>query len=391
MIHISNIYVCTEINTPSELLYIAEIAKYLKECDEELSLEGVIISENCIGTEYYKYMQSMNIAGIPYRELENARDFYVESLSDKDIYYAEKTPTEWVFDYDGKGRKPQNSKYFKGLLASKAYVSLIAMITVNKLMFGSPKLLRLDFTQANVCFTKNYDRWDILDLWLVLKRTNALESWVQINLPEIPSALAQLNYEAHTHELQTLGGMKDFVGVKKKIDCYRKNFKKGDIVLLYKKSDRGSKNDIIKSIASCQIARIEQATNSKIELTIFNVHNSSLSAKKYFDSLPDKVREMYGDNAHLKVHEQRIILDWLDVGIGDCVFAEEYIVTDLDCDDKASLWFTNKRGEEVLLELNNADAIYAILCDRGIPFNRERFEKLYFSDVPSVYKTRILN
>lgn len=391
MIHISNIYVCAEINTVSELYYIAEIAKYLKILENEtLSMEGVIIKPTYLNSKYYRYMQSQSIEGIPFREFEQSRDIFTGDLLERDIVFAEKSNTEWIFDYDGKGTNPYNSLIFKGLLANQVYVSFMALLTVKKILYGNPKTLLLDFVNANICFTKNFDNWDILDIWLIYKKTKAFETWVTIKLPEVKRAEAQLRYEAYVREHELVGGMLETSSVKQKIDCFRKRFRKGDIVLLYTKSVKGNKNDNVRTVESCTMARVEKATSQRIELTAIYTTETPLSTKKRIDELPEKNRELYGDDYYLRHHEQKMSLDWLDVGICEYTYIEEYFITDLNCDDSVELWFNRKDGTEVKLELQNADAIYAILCERKIEFDKQRFEKLYFSKVPSTYKREIL-
>lgn len=391
VVHISNIYSCTQLETPSEMYYIAELSKYLNERGKYLSIEGVVIPENYKDTFFYKYLKSANVIGVEYEELEqqDARKYFRGSLSNKTIDINCESNIEWVFDFDGSSSEKNNYVVFKGLLSSQIYLSFVAMITIKKMFDGSPSLLKFDFRKANVCLVKDYSNWEFLDLWLVFRKTRALSNWISFMLPESNTAEPQLNYEAYFHELRLLGCAKDYAPVADKIAYYRRNFRVNDIVLLYTKVDTGSEKDPIKLIDNCQISRIESATREGLTLTVYNVHDTPISTKLYIEGLPEKVRELYGEDYYKKYNAQSTMICWSDLGIGDLTYAESKFITDLNCDDRAVLAF-EKNGEVIELELENADAVYAILCERGIDFNKKRFEQLYFSTNPSIYKREIL-
>lgn len=391
VMHINEIYSCVEVSTPSELYYIAELNKYLESYGRVLSIEGVAIKEEYKSCIYYSYLKSTDVIGVEHESLpEDLRGkLFTKFLDLDDIYIEKESNIEWVFDFDGKGRNTKNYTTFKGLLASQAYVSFMALLTINKIMKGQPSIVKFDFTVANVCITKNYTTWDIIDLWLIYLRTRALSSWVSFELPKEKLAEAQLNYEAYVIECRLVQNVTDYMPVSEKIEYYRSHFMIGDIVMLYTKLASGSERDSIKQVESCQIARIDKATNEGITLMVFNAKDTPLTAKKRIESLPARVRELYGNNHYMKHNEQSTFVRWSDIGLEVGLYMEQQFFTDLNCNDSACLWF-EKNGEEFELELDNADAIYAILCERNIEFNKERFKKLYFSKKPSIYISRVV-
>lgn len=395
MIHLTNIYPCAKIITLTEVYYIASIAKYLEVYNEQLSIEGVAIPKKFKNTDYYKYLATRNIVGVEKMDLAvleeiKSNTMVIPNFTNKEVYFKSKEGQEWVFDYDDSGRVSTNNRFFKGLRSDQIYVDFMAYLTVEKIIKGTPQLLKMDFTRADIFLAGSYSRWDIVELWILYKRTKALDGWVDILLPEDILARNQLNYEAYSREKEQLYPNMNIATISEKVDYYKRNFKRGDIVLLYKKSEKGNKMDSIRTIESCVIAKIDRATTRGIELTTYNVNKSIQTIKRELSLLPEKLRSLYSVNYCKEYTVSKERFDWMDIGLDEISLIEQCFITDLNCNDTDLFLFLDKDGKEVELELNSADGIYALLDERGIEFDKERFENLYFSKTKSVYKQIIL-
>lgn len=391
IIALGQIYSVTKIETPVEIYYIACLARYLNKEGYILSLDGIDLSEY-EDSYYFDYLcyYSENITGYNFREgkLPEGTSRYEYDFSKQEVIYREKTHIEWVFDFKT-DKNYKNLSTFKGICANDVYVNFLAYITVSKLLYSTPKKLVLDFQNADIYVTKTSNNWDIVNLYLLSTYTKALDNWVDIKLPNDGWAVAQLGYEAFYSDVVYRNGERDYIPTNEKIGVFKQKFQIGDVCFLYKRNS-GRATDTNKTIESCKIAIIKSVSREGVTLIEFSGAETPLTVKKRIQSMPDRIQKMYSEDYYKKLNSLTTTYSWIDLGVEQKLYLEEQFITDLNCADEAELWF-EKNGEEFTLELDCADAVYSILCEYGVDFNRERFEKLYFSDKKSRYITEVVN
>lgn len=389
MVHLSQIYTISEVGTVSELFYINELAKYLEKRNEQLSLEGVIIGDDFIDTDFFKRLRSnTNVVGLERFEEVAPYDDAVSRIDVSEWFdfmvFKEKTPAQWTFSI------ADNVMRIRGIYTDVICMSIVAYIAINRLFEGVPNRLHLDFKNDYICSTKTLSSWKILGLYCIMESTMALKTWVKLSIAEYEGVEKHITYEAYKYDTKLRKNIEDFIPAKEKYNYFVKNFKKGDIVFLYgKEEDRGSVTDDIRSIESCHIARIDDFDKNKLVLTVYYVSNSLLDEEKILADLPSQVRSLY-DNTSDNVRYVVKNYNWLDIGVDYLTYMEFKFITDLNSSDTVDMWFRKDNGEEVQLHLSSPDGVYAILKERNIYFDEKRFKQLYFSKTPSTYEREIL-
>lgn len=419
IIKVSDIYrTGGKITNPIECLFLGFCAKYLGKHGYKLSFEGVDVStvkesNMFIVLQYYRD----NIIGL---ELEDSGEYYYGrvpfSLMDKDFEenepcFAVKDCSEWLFNHT-EGGYNQNAILFApaGVVINELYVNLVAYVTIHRLLNGFPKVFSMDFAKSKVFVAKTGKNWDIVDLFILLKNTNAIKSFVTLKLPNFESAISQLGFEAYYREISLFTDYSEYdlmedsyekngkkkvreylqIPVKLKIEEFKKYFQEGDICFLYK-HDKGLVDDPIKCIKSCKIARIDKADKNGVTLSVLNRIDTPISLKKRVESMTDRARELYESDMgyYRKYSMPSESYSWHDIGVESRIHLEDCFIGTLNCDDDTVQWFV-KDGKEFQLELSCPDSVYAILCEYGIEFNRERFEELYFTEGGSRYLSEVV-
>lgn len=407
-----------EIKNPIECLFLGFCSKYLGKHGYKLSFEGVDVTavENSsmfIILQYYRD----NIIGL---ELEESGDYYYDRVTfsslDKDFeenepYFSVKDCSEWVFNHLEDGYNKNTIMFApSGIVINELYVNLVAYVTIHRLLNGYPKVFTMDFSKSKVFVAKTGKNWDVVDLFILVKNTNAVSNFVTLKLPNYESALNQLGFEAYYREIQLTTDYSEYdlmedsyekngkkkvreylqIPVKLKIEEFVKYFDEGDICFLYK-HDKGLVDDPIKSIKSCKIARIDKVTKQGVTFSVLNRIDTPISLKKHVEAMTDRARELYEEdgNYYRKYSLQKETLSWQDFGVESRIHLEEYFIGTLNCDDSTVQWF-EKDGREFQLELSCPDSVYAILCEYGIEFNRERFEEMYFTEGGSRYLSEVV-
>lgn len=418
-IHVNDIYQTEgKIKNPVECLFLGFCSKYLKKHGYMLSFKDVDVSEveNC---GMYCVLQYYRDCIIDLELDESGQYYYARVPFDTiDIDFEKREPkfktkeySEWVFNHL-EGGYSQNNVLFapSGVVISELYVNLVAYVTVHRLLNGFPKTFTMDFEKSTVYVTKTNKDWDIVDVYILLKDTKCINNFVTLKLPNSPVALNQLGFEAYYREISLMTDYSEYdlmeesydkngkkkvreylqIPIKLKIEEFKKYFVEGDICFLYK-HDKGLVDDPIKRIQSCKIARIDKVSKQGVTFSTLNRIDTPITLKKRVESMTDRARELYesDNNYYRKFSLQKETLSWHDFGVERRIHLEEYFIGTLNCDDDTIQWF-EKDGEEFQLELSCPDSVYAILCEYGIEFNRERFEEMYFTEGGSRYLSEVV-
>lgn len=395
-IHISQFYAISKVTTGSELYYICEIGRYLKNRGMIVSLEGVFIESLVKNSQYWDYFRyavdndyvcDVNIKDENFT-IRGEYDFNISRIFTTDLSEDGKRPVftsygegdTWLWTLGGTCEydRIHHTKIINGTNRSQALTSLVASVAVNRLLTGTPKTLILDLSSEVVDIEDA-----VCDLMLLDCKTDALNGWVTLN---IEGDLTKLSYDAWVYEAMDKGFMREFVPTTKKIKYFKENgFGVGDVVLLYHRSSGTSR----RAISNCKIAVIKNVDRNRILLEVINTKETRLAVTKRYEALDDDVKMLYLGDSYLRFEKTTLPLDWLDFGVDVMLYQEDYFITDLNRDDSVGVWLDND-SEEAYIEMDAVEAIYSILKDREVDFNEERYISKYYEDGKIPVYTRFM-
>lgn len=400
MKHATQIYPCSEVSTGSELYYLCEVGRYLKNYGETLSLEGVIINKELSKSKFWSYFcysiengYIVNV-GVPQSEvsinleLVDMSKFFTLDLSKPETSpaFKEKTNQVWSFSLEGSSSSDEvhNINLLNGMTRSQSWVSLVAYVSVERFLTGFPNQLIMSFSN-----TVTYQRMAVADIYLLEEETSALNGWVTINYLDRTTC----DYESWIYDKQDKGYMlKPVHSDDKKALLKKMGLRVGDPVFLYKraKSGRsGESNNRVRDIEECKLAVIESVTKSGLSFTVLGKANTRLGKQKEFEACCAETRSMYKSKNYLKSYTSRINFSWLDIGVDKLLFDEDYFFLDISQADTVSLWVTNGVQEDYLT-LSCQDGAYWVLKDGEIPFNEDSYKKRYTKDGITAYDRYML-
>ena len=428
-VHVSQFYSCSEVSISSELYYISELGKYLYlNYNKVLSIDGVILNSVLKKSLYWDYFRVVVSKGwvvdtnLPNSELEistqspinygtsNFKNFlftldecvydsvdYAERNISEEYNYTTPKPTQVCFtkmDNDAwfwtiKGLTPRdemiNSASLNTSCASKAWVSMIAMVAVERLMTGSPKLLGIEFPYV---VAKN--QLALSDFMLIMDETNAMTGWVIFSFEESVSEdiQRQVGYEAWWHKGREQGLLSKWYSPKDKLSYMKNNLDidVGDVVLLYERN-YSTKFNYVKSIESCHVAIVRGISNTTLSLEVINTVKTRYGAEVSYKDQTMAVKQMYcGSDEYKKWNSTLKNYNITDIGIEYMMYTEEYFIVPLDqADDIVKLDVKDSNGRTGKYALHQNDAIYWILKDYEIDFNEDKFLRRYFKESATAY------
>ena len=428
-VHVSQFYSCSEVSVSSELYYISELGKYLYlNYNKVLSVDGVILSSVLKKSLYWDYFRVVVSKGwvvdtnLPNSELEistqspinygtsNFKNFLftldecvydsvdsAERNISEEYNYTTPKPTQVCFtkmDNDAwfwtiKGLTPRdemvNSASLNTSCASEAWVSMIAMVAVDRLMTGSPKLLGIEFPYV---VAKN--QLALSDFMLIMDETNAMTGWVIFSFEESVSEdiQRQVGYEAWWHKGREKGLLSKWYSPKDKLSYMKNNLDIdiGDVILLYERN-YSTKFNYVKSIESCHVAIVRGISNTTLSLEVINTVKTRYGAEVSYKDQTMAVKQMYcGSDEYKKWNSTLKNYNIIDIGIEYMMYTEAYFIVPLDqADDIVKLDVKDSNGRTGKYALHQNDAIYWILKDYGIDFNEDKFLRRYFKESATAY------
>lgn len=427
-VHISQFYSCSEVSLSSELLYISELGKYLM-CNHNkvLSLDGVSLSsvlKKSTAWDYFRvaisrgYIVNTNLPSYetditvqypvdystrdmrnfffkldecPYDSVDSAkRDNSAEynycTPKETQVCFTVMDDEKWVWTIKGECARDElvNSSSLNTSCASKAWISLSAMIAVNRLMTGTPKLAAFLFP-----YVVANNPLSLSDFMLLKEETNAL-AWLHYHYDDNVSddMKFQVGYEAWWYKGKELGLLSRWYKPKDKLN-YMKNDLKidiGDVVLLYERN-YSTKFNYIKSIANCHVAIVRYISPTGVGFEVVNTVKTRYGSEVTYNNQTMAVKEMYrGSTRYKEWNSTRKTFDLTDLGIEYMMHTEVNFIVPLgQADDTVVLDVSDGKGRTDRYKLRQNDVIYWILKDYEIEFNEDKFLKTYFANRRTAY------
>ena len=420
MVHISQFYPCSRVTSAIELYYISELGKYLKyNYGEQLSLDGVLIDDvekskffdyfrmACdegwlTNTSFSSYILEIN-AQQPLRESQDTvlnalmvehevnpnDDDFIKRRNDvewsyrnpikKQVSFASKTDKLWLWGLDAENGKSSyhNKINIASHQADMALVSLVAMVAVERLMTGAPETLILSFSQEH-CNTN-----------MALSLFNALEElsscfcgWVRSHYNDFVNEDTRnnLSYQAWYVIGKEKGMLSKWYSQEEKFKYIKKlDIQVGDVVCLYERK-KAQKNNLVKSIANCQMAIVRGIDKSGLTLDIINTVKPYYQGKIDFENNTIAVKTLYGSNLPYKrINISTQTKSWIDCGVEYMMQNEIFFVTPIDGDD----YQVRTIAKGLTVDMSAQDLVYYILKDYDVEFNEAHFLDKYFkNDAP---------
>lgn len=429
MVHISQFYPCSSIDIACELYYVCELGKYLfVKYNEQLSLDGVVIKKIVTKSPIWDYFRIavsngwITNTGIPDMQLainiqtpltiqkgeiinpflcveEVKHDVEDAMKRANDFEYDLRTPLKmgvsfeerlddywlWTITGENKAKFLVNNKSFNQNRADQVWLSMIAMVAVERLITGKPEHLMLDINSQAVL-----NESAVSYILILSDKTNCLNGWCHFHFDETTISdrkKLQLGYVAW-HSLGRDMGMCDrwYSGAEKLKYMHDKfDLQEGDLVFFYTR-DKGQRRDYIKSVASCRLAKIIKIDAFDIDLELINTTSPYYQGKLNFDSNTIAVKKMYGDVApyeHFNTSHKHMSM--ADLGIEYMLYNEIFFIVPLSVSDDVKIVTVSdgKRVDRLYLPQN--DLVYWILKDYKYAFNEERFLEKLFKDSEPVY------
>lgn len=157
----------------------------------------------------------------------------------------------------------------------------------------------------------------------------------------------------------------------------------GSILVLWKRKGMCATNPAGKIVSSI-IARVDEIGKDFIGVKLIPVNKTKEEVRIDFETIPDDKRYLFTDMLSYRVNDRNAVLSIYEVGI-DNYFMDEYmLLTKIDTREYVAKRITVD-DKESDVTMSNVDAIYWLLCEYEVDFDRELYRKMYNEDKPLMW------
>lgn len=414
-IHISQFFACSSVSLSVELQYIVELAKYLRDYDAVLSVDGVDFDDVLRKSRYWDYFrvaledgwiadctaedtEITLLSPINYdRPFKNVK--FVETqvrYDDEDaqkrrfdaeynyrtpivteIVFAEKTYQFWRWNLGAK--LIVNNTALNSADSESAWISMVAYVAVQRLFNGTPQNLLIEITGS---IAKTY--MVLSNFMLLMAETKACSSWCYYVFDESVTRdmINNLGYQAWYMKGLELGELNRwYTPVEKQFYMNKLDLMVGDVVFLYERR-YGQKLDYLKSIEGFHVAVIENINADGVEFTVVNNKKTKSQGEVDYADFTMVTKQMYGfTNPFSRPNVSRVKYSWADLGVEYAMHGERYFITACNNDDYKEQ-FIGDEHNRLKVQLPAIELTYWILRDYGIEFDELRFVEKYIKEEP---------
>ena len=345
----------------SECELIGEVAYCLQDKGIELELDIDVLPE--ISKLYIDRMVDLGVKwGNRVAGYYASSNFLNKERRNFDRLVITRTVTDWIFNRE-------ESIFVNSMVdvgRGKGYIPLLAYFMVDKFITNSSGKLKL----VGSCTPENYQ-----DLFVLLYCGNRLvEDIVEIE----NSDLGQAEWYAYIACQMQCNRMNKSVDSVVKYNWFKDNdVQKGDVMLLY---TIGSDQDKTRrELKSCFIAVLDYIEKDSVSMTVITSIETVMTQVYRVSSANFKDTSL-SDYYEFNTRKQKI--PFTSLGVEYNTYDEEYMLMKPTTDDGSMQLMVmpddNGNWDIQKVEMDTLDTIYAVLENRGIKYNRDRFLQEYF-------------
>lgn len=354
------------IETGTELVLLGECNKYLNKRGYNLTLD-IEVDERLFNSLSKKRMIAQGVVwGTEKFENYPNNVFFNDSV--ESVVLKRKDDTEWIYDFQSNPTENRIMKYNP----QQANLSLFAYLMVNNYLNGTNTVLTFD---DNTCLTHQ----EYTQLYVLIYYGN---QWGADIINGVTSRDG--DWFAYVEMNRQYGFMCRPYLPNEKHDLATEMFEVGDVVLLYKRSKGKEQDNRVRTLESCAIAVIESMTNKTITLTEISNVETMLTTISRLDRVKAEGGTVTYDD-YKRFYTPKCNYSWNDMGVEYFVYEEQLFISTLKAGDISYQVLMMPDGIQELA-LDPFETVYAVLENRGISYNRERFLEKYFPNSVPLYE-----
>lgn len=346
-----------------------------------LNMDGMLVDASVLPDDMVKYYKKLlSIGAIQLSMYDgNGSPFTEYVKSDIDTSYFGKIKllddsTPYVLRWDmnfANENYGEYRKFFLDLLPlGNTLVHLVAYHLMNVYLDGEKRKLIISFDNQKARTTFLY-----VNIYSCLKTIPWIRDYVDLDI-DFTGYHVDLDYSIHCNNGKVAGRYKLW-SIREKLDLFKKyGMVEGAILVLWERQGM-CENNVYGNIKASKIFRLDEIGDDFISVNFISINKTKEEVRLDYEAIDESVRHLYVDILDKKPYEISTELDICGVGVDNYFYDEDKFITLLDDSEEVYKLITID-GKQASVKMSGVDAIYWLLCQYGVEFDRELFKSMYF-------------
>lgn len=232
------------------------------------------------------------------------------------------------------------------------------------------KPIRVSFDNI---FIRNLDYY--MHLYILERSWSGSSKYIKLDIDFLKEGI-DIEYQLFCKQSMDAGNYR-LLSVKEKLEKMSElGIGVGSIVIMYARSNLNASN-LSGKISGSIIARIDEVGDDYIGYLTIPLNRTKEEIKLDYESMSDTGKEIYGnDMLSFHISTRMEVSNLYSIGIGDCFYTEDILMELINPNEKIEKMVTID-GTVSSVEMSEIDAIYWLLCQFDIPFDRELYRMMY--------------
>lgn len=363
----------------SEFYLALAIGKVLGLRGLSLDMDGMLVDADSVPQDMILYYKKLLYDGCITMSMYEKKGVAPDVAStDIDIsYFNDIELTEekdgclyWSLDVARDKYGVHSGKFLDLLSLGYTLIHLIAYHLVNSILDGDKRKLIIQFDSFRAKSTFIY-----VNIYSILQTLEWVKGLVELDV-DFGDYEVDLDYSIFCSNARVAGRYR-LHSISEKLDIMgRYGMVEGSILILWER-DGMCENNEYGHITGAKLFRLDEVGDTFLGVTFLGLNKTKEEVRQDYYEIDESIRYLFVDMLDKPPYIQSTEIDLFGTGIDNYFFNEEQYITLLDESEKVFKTVTIN-DEVVRMEMSGIDAIYWLLCQYNIEFDKSLFRKMYF-------------
>ena len=362
----------------SEFYFMLAVGSVLKNRGYCLDMDSMQVEPGIIPDDMIKYYRNLLDEGAIYMSLYEKKGVSEIAGSYVDTTYFDSTTMvkdcgdtlDWTIDFAKDNYGEHKSVFLDLNKLGHTLMHLVAWHYVNHLLSGDCRQLVIHFDSIKAKSTFLY-----VNIYSILQTMSEMKKLVSLDI-DFSEYNVDLDYSIFCNNGMVSGRFKKH-SVQDKLK-YMQDYGMvaGSILVLWER-DGMCENNVYGYVTGAKIIRLDEIGDDFLGVTTIAINKTKEEVRQDYYDIPEELRYFYVDLLDKKPYQCASELSLYNIGIDNYFYDESEYITLLDESEVVTKLVTID-GQVANIEMSGVDAIYWLLCEYEIEFDKNLFKEMYF-------------
>lgn len=363
----------------SEFYLALAMGSVLKNRGYCLNMDNMQVDVDAVPQDMVKYYKRLLSDGAITMSMYERKEYTDEIAdSDTDTSYFDKVilveegkeTLDWTIDFARENYGEYSKVFLELLKIGNNLMHLVANHLVNHILDGENRKLVIHFDSAKAKSTFLY-----VNIYSILQTMVWVKDLVELDV-DFGDFCVDLDYSIFCNNGRVAGRYKMHTVADKLKVMEKYGMVVGSILILWERSGMCDNNEY-GHITGAKLFRLDEIGDDFLGVTTIAVNKTKEEVKLDYYDIDESIRYLFVDMLDKKPFMQSTELSVYDTGIDNYFYDEAKYITLLDESEEVFKTVTID-GQVTNVKMKGVDAIYWLLCQYDIEFDRDLYKSMYF-------------